>query len=106
MNKHTHASPKRTLIENALSMQCRLWAIRHPSFRTAECLLWVDEALTREHIKAFAGLIGKPESSSWGSFSEKELMLYIFALKVECACYELDLLERVEMFSVLPEELA
>lgn len=104
MNKNTRASPKRILIENALSMQRRLWCDRHPAFRTDDRIPYVDEPLLREHVKAFAGLIGKPESVSWGSFSEKELMLYIFALKVECACYELDLLEQIGMFSVLPED--
>lgn len=94
-------SPKRLLIEDALRLHRRLWVSKHPSFRTPECLLFVEETLTREHVRAFAGLIGS-KASSWNGFSESELRVYILALKIEAACFEPDLLERAEQLEIPP----
>lgn len=94
-------SPKRLLIEDALRLLRRLWVSKHPSFRTPETNLFVEETLTREHIQAFAGLIGST-ASSWGGLSESELRAYILALKIEVARFELDLLDRAEQLEILP----
>lgn len=96
-------SSKRLLIEDALRLHRRLWCINHPSFRTPECNLFVEETLTREHVRAFAGLIGS-EAVSWNGFSEAELKVYILALKIEAACFELDLLDRAGQLEILSFE--
>lgn len=98
-------SPKRLLIEDALRLHRRLWCINHPSFRTPENSLFTEETLTREHVRAFAEMIGS-KAGSWNGFSEPQLRVYILALKIEAACFELDLLDRagqLEISPILPE---
>jgi hypothetical protein len=85
-------SSKRERIEEALRLQRILWVNGHPEFRSPDSRLLGDEVLTHSHIKAYAGLIGK-KVASWNALSLPEIELYIFALKVEAACWMLDLAE-------------
>lgn len=102
--KTPDVSSKRLLIEDALRLHRRLWARGHPEFKSLNCDSFVEEELTRGHIRAFSRLLGKQDATTWGNLSETELRLYIFALRIECAHWELDLLDRVDQLIILPEE--